>query len=63
MFVLHNRRLRRDLIEVFNNLSWFNKISPRKLLEMNNETVTRVNGVNIIKGQGYNGLLANCSSL
>ena len=53
MFPLDKRRLRGDLIEVFKILNQFDKISPDKFFEMNNETVTRGNGKKL-KGQRYN---------
>ncbi len=62
MFSLHKRRLRGDLIEVFKILNQFDKISPDKLFEMNNATVTRGNGMNL-KDRDTTRFLANHTSL
>ncbi len=53
MFSLHKRRLREDLFQVFEILNHFHKISPDKLFEVNNATVTRGNGMKL-KGQRCN---------
>ena len=53
MFSLNKRRLRGDLIEIFEILNQFDKIHPGKLFEMNKVPLTRGN-VMKLKGQRYN---------
>ena len=49
-YVLLKRHLREHLIEVFKILNQFDKNNPEKLLEMNNVSVKRGNGMEL-KGQ------------
>ena len=53
MFTFHKRRIMGDIIEVFKILNKFDKINPEVLFEMNNESVTRGNGMKL-KVQRYN---------
>ena len=40
MFTLHKRRIRGDVIEVFEIINKFDQINPEVLFEMNNASVT-----------------------
>ena len=58
MFTLHKRRIRRDMIEVFNILNKFDKNNPKVLFEKNSASVMRGNGIKL-KVQRYNTIARN----